>query len=82
MKYLKKYKKFLEVADFDVNITDPPDLKMSKEKFETINKQIKEFKSKKSSIDTAYLKSATDSDLQLKLEQLVGKIDKFTSNNK
>ena len=30
MKHLKKYTKFLEEAEFDVNITDSPDIKMSK----------------------------------------------------
>lgn len=77
MKHLKKYTKFLEEAEFDVNITDSPDIKMSKEKFQTISTQLKEFKIKKPGIDNAYLKAATDSDLQFKIEQLIGKIDKL-----
>ena len=36
MKHLKKYKLFTEEADFDVNITDEPDLKMAKEKLATL----------------------------------------------
>lgn len=77
MKYLKKYNKFTEEAEFDVNVTDPPDLKMSKEKFQTINTQLKEFKTKKPAIDNAYLKITNDADLQRKIEEIVGKMDKL-----
>ena len=44
MNYLKKYKKFLEEADFDINITDPPDLQISKENFEKISVVRKQFR--------------------------------------
>ena len=73
MKYLKKYKLFLEEDEFDVNITDDTDLKMSKENLENTRKQLTEFKTKKPLIDNAYLKINIDSDLQSKIEEIVGK---------
>lgn len=79
MKYLKKYKIFTEEAEFDVDISDTPDIKMSKEKFQTISNQLKEFKMKKPQIDNIY-KSQNDSDIQLKIEQIVGKVDKPDRN--
>jgi hypothetical protein len=74
MKNLKTYKLFLE-SEFDVNITDEPDIKMAKEKLETLKKQLTEYKTKKPLIDTAYLKSQTDADLLKALEPIVGKTD-------
>jgi hypothetical protein len=74
MKNLKTYKLFLE-SEFDVNITDEPDIKMAKEKLDTIKKQLSDYKAKKPLIDSAYLKSQTDVDLQKALEPIVGKTD-------
>lgn len=75
MKYLKKYKLFNEEVDSDVNITDEPDLKMAKEKFATLKKNLADFKIKKPLIDNAYLMVKTDAELQLKMEQILGKTD-------
>ena len=76
MNYLKKYKKFLEDADFVINATDSPDLQISKENFEVIKTQLTEYKTKKILIDNAY-KTITDNiNLQKKLEELVGKDNK------
>jgi hypothetical protein len=52
MKYLKKWSLYLE--DFEVNDTDPSDIKMAKEKLNTLRKQIDEFNIKSKEIDIAY----------------------------
>ena len=84
MKHLKKYKLFTEEADFDVNITDEPDLKMAKEKLATLKTNLSDYKTKKPIIDTAYLTikiseprnvEAEDADLQKKTEEIMGKTD-------
>ena len=51
MKYLKKYLLFKEEAEFDPQVTDAPDLRMSKEKLNSLLKQISQFKEKKPLID-------------------------------
>ena len=56
MRHLKPYRIFLEEAEFDVNITDEPDIKMAKEKLTTLKSQLSEYKNKKALIDSAYLK--------------------------
>jgi hypothetical protein len=75
MRYLKKFKLFNEEVDFDVNITDEPDLKMSKEKLATLKKNISDYKTKKPLLDKAYLTALTDIDLQTSVEGIVGKVD-------
>ena len=75
MKNLKSYKIFLKESEFDVNITDEPDVKMAKEKLTTIKNQLAEYKTKKPLIDTAYLTIKIDDDLQKKIESIVGKAD-------
>lgn len=75
MKYLKKYRLFIEETEFDVNITDDPDLKMSKEKLETLKKNLTDYKTKKPLIDKAYLTASTDIDLKSSIEGIVGKAD-------
>jgi len=52
MKYLKKW--FLYLEDFEVNDTDTSDIKMAKQKLNTLRKQIDEFNSKYKDIDTVY----------------------------
>lgn len=52
MKYLKKWSLYLE--DFEVNGTDTSDIKMAKEKLNTLRLQIDEFNKKYRDIDTAY----------------------------
>jgi hypothetical protein len=75
MKYLKRYKLFTEEAEFDVNITDEPDLKMAKEKLDTLKTNLSEYETKKPIIDTAYLTIKIDADLQKKTEEIMGKTD-------
>jgi hypothetical protein len=75
MRYLKKFKPFNEEVDFDVNITDEPDLKMSKEKLSTLKKNLTDYKAKKPLIDKAYLTALTDIDLKTAIEGIVGKVD-------
>ena len=75
MKHLKRYKLFTEEADFDVNITDEPDLKMAKEKLATLKTNLSDYKTKKPIIDTAYLTIKIDADLQKKTEEIMGKTD-------
>jgi hypothetical protein len=75
MKYLKKYKLFTEEVDFETNITDEPDLKMSKEKLETLKKNLTDYKTKKTLLDKAYLTALTDIDLKSAVDGIVGKTD-------
>ena len=75
MKYLKKYKLFTEEVDFETNITDEPDLKMSKEKLETLKKNLTDYKTKKPLLDKAYLTALTDIDLKSAVDGIVGKTD-------
>lgn len=70
-----KYLKYFEEADFDVNITDQPDLKMSKEKFATFEKYLKDYNAQKKLIDKVYLNAKTDADLQKGIEGILGKTD-------
>jgi hypothetical protein len=51
-KGIKKWSLYLE--DFEVNDTDPSDIKMAKEKLNTLRKQIDEFNIKSKEIDIAY----------------------------
>ena len=73
MRHLKSYKLFLEESDFDVELTDKPDVKAAKEDFSDLEKDLAEYKAKKSKIDDAYLKIQTDPDLQKKIDEIVGK---------
>ena len=75
MRHLKNFKLFLEDADFDVNLTDAPDLRMSKEKFNTIKKYLNDYNLKKKLIDQAYLTVKIDVELQKKIEQILGPTD-------
>ena len=75
MRHLKPYRIFLEEAEFDVNITDEPDIKMAKEKLTTLKSQLSEYKNKKSLIDSAYLTIKIDADLQKEIESIIGKTD-------
>ena len=52
MKYLKKWSIYLE--DFEVNNTDSSDIKMAKEKLNTLKHQIDEFNIKSKEIDSVY----------------------------
>jgi len=72
MKYLKRYNTFNEEAEFDIQPTDAPDLGMSKEKLNTLMKQIGEFKEKKNLIDQSYLKIVDDKQLSNKIKEILG----------
>lgn len=52
MKHLKKWSLYLE--DFEIGDTDTSDIKMAKEKLNTLRHQIDEFNKKYRDIDTAY----------------------------
>lgn len=56
MRYLRLFE------DFEVGATDQPDVKLSKERLNTIQAQIKEYKIKKSAVDTLY---ASTNDVKL-----------------
>ena len=75
MKYLKKYKIFLEADNFDIEDSDTPDVKMSKERMNTVKSQMGDYKIKKSQIDTLYNQSENDSDIEDGLEKILGKTD-------
>jgi hypothetical protein len=71
MKYLKKYKLFLEEDEFDVKDTDKEDVKMSKEGLNKIKLKISEYNSKKSKIDQLY--KGTEDPSGDDLEKIIGK---------
>ena len=75
MKYLKKYKIFLESDEFEVEDTDTPDVKMSKEEMNKVGQHISEYKSKKPSIDTLYKNAKDDKEITDGLENILGKED-------
>lgn len=76
MKYLKRYKVFLEADEFEVKDTDAPDLKMVKEKMNTIKSQISDYKTKKNLIDNIYSnKELSDDDIEKELKSILGETD-------
>ena len=81
MKKIKTYKVFKEEAEFDAKATDAPDLKMAKDSLAVTKNQLAEYKTKKPLIDNAFLKIKSDTDLQLKIDEIVGKADQKTPKN-
>jgi hypothetical protein len=81
MKNLKTYKLFVEESEFDLNVTDEPDIKMAKDELSVTKKQLSDYKAKKNLIDTAFLKIKVDADLQKKVDEIVGKADLKTPKN-
>jgi chromosome segregation ATPase len=71
MKYLKKYKLFLEEDEFDVKDNDKEDVKMSKEGLNDLKSKISEYNSKKSKIDQLY--KGTEDPSGDDLEKIIGK---------
>jgi hypothetical protein len=65
MKYLKKYKLFLEADEFEIGDSDTPDVVMSKEKMNTTMSNMKDYKTKKSQIDALYSKEGADIEAEL-----------------
>jgi hypothetical protein len=74
MKYLKKYRLFLEDS-FDIKDTDKEDVKMSKEKMNDINKDISEYQSKKSQISAIYKKAKTIEEAQELIKPIIGEAE-------
>ena len=72
MKYLKKWSLYLE--DYEAKDSDPSDIKMAKQKLNTLRLQIDEFDVKHKEIDTAY-KSNDDKKIATMEENLFGKTD-------
>jgi hypothetical protein len=78
MKYLKKYTIFLEEDEFEVKDTDQADVKMAKEKMNTIKEQFNEYNEKKSLIDQVYIKTdkkKTNEEIESELKQILGDTD-------
>jgi hypothetical protein len=72
MKYLKKYSKFNEESEFETQLNDPTDIRMSKEKLNILMKNITDFKSKKNQIDQIYLNEKDDSKIDQRIGDLLG----------
>lgn len=82
MRYLKGFEKFNEEVDLEVKITDEPNLKMAKEKLNTLKKHLADYKVKKPLIDKAYLMAKTDADLTTQIESLLGKTDALPAQDR
>ena len=76
MRHLKNYKLFKEETEFDVQLTDEPDVKGAKDELNNMHQNLSDFQAQKKKIDDAYLKASTDADLKLKLEEIIGKENK------
>ena len=71
MKYVFNYQKFLE--KFEISDSDEPDVKMAKEKMNSLQEQFTEFNQKKASIDAIYKdEKLTPDQVEEKLKQLIG----------
>lgn len=75
MRYIRKFSKFNEAVGIEAKLSDDPTLKMSKDKLNSLTNQIRDYKAKKIFIDKAYLTSASDADLKIALEKIVGKTE-------
>jgi hypothetical protein len=71
MKYLKKYNLFLE-AGLDIEPTDEPDVKASKQQMELVTKQLADFKTNKPKIDTLYKTIKNPTQIEAGLTQILG----------
>lgn len=67
MKYLKRFNE-----DININISDSPGVKMSKTSLNTLEQQIKDFNQKKPQIDKIYLNTPDDTQLNTKVNQIMG----------
>lgn len=75
MKYLKNYDIFLEEAEFDVQDTDTPDVKVAKDGMNTMKLNLDEYKTKKSVIDKLYLEVKDPAQIETKLKEILGATD-------
>lgn len=76
MKYLKKYKLFLEENEFEIKDTDQEDVKMSKEKLNDLKSDISEYQSNKAKIDEIFKKNDNPEEASKEVEKLLGTEDK------
>jgi hypothetical protein len=72
MKYLKKYKLFLEEDEFETKDTDKEDVKLSKKKLDLLRSQLAEYPSKKIGIDNIYKKYKTIKETESEIENILG----------
>jgi uncharacterized coiled-coil DUF342 family protein len=72
MKYLKKYKLFLEENEFEVKDTDKEDVKMSKDKLNLLKKNISDYAGKKSQLDAIYKTSKNLDEVENKAKAIIG----------
>jgi hypothetical protein len=75
MRHLKKYDIFLEEAEFDVQDTDTPDVKVAKDGMNTMKLNLDEYKTKKSLIDKLYLEVKDPTQIESKLKEILGVTD-------
>jgi len=76
MKYLKKYKLFLEEDEFEIEDTDKEDVKMSKEQLNKLKTDLSEYQSKKAKIDEIFKKIQNPEEASKEVEKLLGTEDK------
>jgi len=74
MKWVKSWKLFREALE--VEPTDEPDVKASKDELNELESDISEFKSKKAQIDNAFKTITDDKALKTKLDSIIGTDDK------
>jgi hypothetical protein len=73
MKYLKKYKLFLEEDEFEINDTDAVDVKMSKEKLNDLKSDFIEYNQKKNLIDNVFKNNKDKPELvESELKKILG----------
>jgi len=76
MKYLKKYKLFLEEDEFEIKDTDQEDVKMSKEQLNKLKKDIAEYQANKAKIDEIFKKFENPEEASKEVEKILGTEDK------
>jgi hypothetical protein len=73
MKYLKKYKLFLEEDEFEINDSDTIDVKMSKEKLNDLKSDFTEYNQKKNLIDNVFKNNKDKPELiESELKKILG----------
>jgi hypothetical protein len=75
MKFLIKYKLFLEEAEFDIQDTDSVDVKMSKDGLNTLKLNLTEYKTKKPLIDKLYSEVKDPNQIETQLKTILGTTD-------
>lgn len=75
MNYIKSYKLFLEEAEFDVLSSDSADVKVAKEKMQTMKTYITDYKNKKPLIDKIYTEIKDPKKIEDELKKVLGQTD-------